>query len=708
MALLKVVPQSEGGKSLCSDKTLNRLQAEAKALFESISDDPPSVGDAIFVEYEHAFCEEHKIGRFGRKTMKDGKVMFHAGPKEVVHPSVYLMDDHNHLEYIRQWREGGYCPVPMEKLLAGPKWPEMLVQKKPKMRTIGYEQALFVRVHTVEQKPITLVNPSFSTMTALKSSVGGYVTLTATGDHAWERDVRDFVNQSKRRLVMLPPRTVKGYAYLGTDVPQWFPEDPWFRLILSPFVTLNKDFPNYSVSFRDDQVVTRYEKKKNYLVSSVLERDSPYIVLNPETVDEYAGKKERWYYCESSFPLCLTPKDDVKVVHSPWFVTIPTGLEWVKEQCSGRERYVKARDGVVYDIKGDGTWLSRRSRIMPPVGMKWAPLLDKGTHWVTYSCLRPHRVYGVSVEKVGEDRVTIFDGAKLIKQLRRIDTSEMMLSEKPVPGLFNWKLDCDSGLYLVDNPTESQLPFGRRVRDILVTEEGKIFKYKEKLETGVWFLPGGQNFSVMGLGRGQLRPLTVFHTHYHDYVVLPGEVGDKYLFPRSGDIEMMCSTLSLFSSDWMTASMMAPTDGEAQLVSTDLAGQAILKAVMFDEIKREEDFGVTVPQISAVTTLSPSYLYRYLSVTAGYCVWKVEAGKIQFAHEKNLRIVQPGILNDKTAEGRSWYSIYQGSGKLKESYLFLNRDVRPLIRFLQWNYCMVTEIDRGEYLELRIRRPRRS
>jgi len=717
MAFIEVTPQHEGGKSLCSQATLDRLQKEAKQLFADIAENPPSVGDAVFVEYDHVFCDKHKIGRFGRKTIKDGVITFHAGPKQVTHPAVYMMDDYNFLDYIKQWREGSYCPPPVDKLLTGPKWPELIPKKndpsqpkKTKLKSLAYEQRMFKRLSETHRTKITLVNPSFSTMTALKSSVGGYVTLTAPvnkSEAGWQRDVHDFVNGSKGKLVMLQRGQIEGTAYLGTDVPQWFPTQvPWFRLILSPFIVMNKEFDNYSVRFDEDKVVTRYEKKKNYLVTSVLDRDSPYFIYNPETVDEVVSGKDRWFFCESSFPMSFESQSDCKVSHSPWFVSVPKSLPWLKVPCSGKDRYVKHEGNVLYDVQGEGTYLSRRARILPPEGMKWVELTRSGTHWITYSSLRPRRTYGVTVEKNGEDTLTMFDDVKLIRELSRVDTIGRVFVEVPIEGVQCTQLDCDSGLYELGQH-DQEIQYGSRVRDLLITESGKLFKVKEMTDDGVCFLPGGHKYTLPGLGRGKLLPVRTFHTPVADYVVCPPDPGDKFLFPKAGDIEMMCSTLSLFASDWVSSAIQVSESNEdAPLVSTDEVSAKIMEAVSTNAIDGEYDCGVNAYQISSRTGYSIAFIYRYLAVTAGFLVWKVEASKMQFSHDQMLSIRTPGVRNDRTADGMTWVQLLRGSGRLRESYFFVNRKLRTLKRFLQWNYCLVAEQDHGDVVELTIRRPK--
>jgi len=209
------------------------------------------------------------------------------------------------------------------------------------------------------------------------------------------------------------------------------------------------------------------------------------------------------------------------------------------------------------------------------------------------------------------------------------------------------------------------------------------------------------------LGRGKLSPIQTFHTPVADYVVCPPDPGDKFLFPRAGDIEMMCSTLSLFASDWIsTAIQVSDGNTDAPLVSTDEASSKIMDAISVVTIKSERDSGVNANQISAHTGFSVAFIYRYLAVTAGFMVWKVEANKMQFTHDQFLDIRTPGIRNDRTADGMTWVQLLRGTGRLRESFLFVNRKLRTLKRFLQWNYCLVSEQDHGDLVELTIRRPK--
>jgi len=696
---------------MCSTEALQRLEEEARLLFEHISENPPAVGNSVFVEYDPAFCEKHQIGRFGRKTIKDGQVLFHAGPREVVHPCVYEMDDHNVMDYIHQWQVGGYCPVPVDKLLEGPKWPVPLGKKKKIIASGSYEQELF---RNLLDKEITLVNPSFSSMASLKVAGGGYVMLTSDADETWSRDVCDFVRQSKGKLQLLRKFEVRGRAYLGNSIPQWYPEGEWFHLILSPFIPMSTQFKSYDVQMTEEGFVVRYEKKKGYVVSSVLRKSTPFYLYNPETVDCYLHMKAhtKWYYVESSFPMTNVQEDDRKVMHAPWFVSLPQGLEWEEERIyPGKVVQMKSRGHVIYDIQGSGTYLSRRTRFPAPKGWEWVPLLGRGTHWVTVSSLKPQKVHGVEVVERGSDTITIFDDAKLIDSMVRVRcTEDAQVLRLPVEGRFSWPLFSDTPLFLVELQSHevSQIPSGLVVNEILVTNRGQVFLPHQVEETGVSFSPGGANFLLMGLGRGQMRPALVLRTKVQDYIVCPQELGDKFLFPRAADVEMMCSSLSLFSKDWLSvASQIGGAENNGSLVSTETFVQTVMSSFQKYEIDDETGIGLTAYQVAKRVGCSIQFATRYMLTTPGFCVWRITNGRTEFMLEANISLRASGVLNNVTKDGQKWVDILRGWGTQREKMRFVSRDLKSLVAFLRLNYCFVVRREIDGMVELAVRRPKK-
>jgi len=478
---------------------------------------------------------------------------------------------------------------------------------------------------------------------------------------------------------------------------------------------MSQEFQSYDVQITEKGFLTRYEKKKDYVVTSLLSKDTPYYLYNPETIDFWVQRKEsrRWYYCESSFPLPLQDgeKDDVKVMHAPWFVSPSEGLEWEKVQLYPDKPLVevKRRGNEIYDVAGSGTYLSRRARYPMLSPYYWVPLLNKGSHWVTMSSKKPHRVHGIDVQEVDQTVVTLFDDAVLVKSLQRVTVNDgLAITRVPVMDKMSWQLWCDQPLWLVSlsNLEVARLPAGILIKEVLVSERGQVFLPHEVVEDAVCFTPGGSEFTLMGLGRGQLRPLKAIHTVVADYVLLPCTPGDKFLFPRACDVEMMCSSLSLFSRDWLSLSaQIGGADSSGSLYSTETLIQTVMSCFQNIIADSENCLGLTAMQVAARCGCSVQFASRYLLTTPGFCVWRVLNGKVHYMLEQNVEMKVGGVLNDFTSDGVSWIQILRGSGKMKEKMCFVSRELKSLVAFLRLNFCQVVRTQGGVYNQLVIRRP---
>jgi len=420
----------------------------------------------------------------------------------------------------------------------------------------------------------------------------------------------------------------------------------------------------------------------------------------------------KWYYVEASFPMTNVQEDDRKVMHAPWFVSLPQGLEWEEEELyPGKWVQIKKRGYIVYDIQGTGTYLSRRMRYPVPSGREWVPLLGRGSHWVTISSLKPQKIHGVEVVEKGPDTLTIFDDAKLIDSLVRVKSFDhSQILRLPVEGHFSWPLKSDVPLYLVEISSQdvSRVPSGLIVDEILVSEVGQVFLPHQVEETGVSFSPGGANYLLMGLGRGQMRPAMVIRTKVQDYIIKPQEAGDKFLFPKASDVEMMCSSLSLFSKDWLAiASQIGGAENNGSLVSTETFVQTVMASFKSVEIDDERTgIGLTAYQVSKRVGCSIQFAMRYMLTIPGFCVWRIVNGKTEFMLESNISIRVNGVENDVTFDGKRWVDILRGKGQQREKIKFVTRELKSLILFLRLNYCAVVRREVEGFVVLSLRRPK--
>lgn len=344
-----------------------------------------------------------------------------------------------------------------------------------------------------------------------------------------------------------------------------------------------------------------------------------------------------------------------------------------------------------------------------PDGFNWVQILSQGSHWVTVSCLRPRKTHGVEVVRTKDQVITLFDEAKLVQSLISVTFSdEYQVLRHQVENRFSWPLFSDTPLWLTEigAAETGRIPPGELVREVLVSERGQVFLPHDVVEDAVCFTPGGNNYLLMGLGRGTLTPAAAIHTRCADYILLPPCEGVKFLFPKAGDVEMMCSSLSLFSKDWLAlSSQIGGAENNGALVSTETFAQTFQSCFVNREVECESDNGLTPYQVSRRVGCSVLFAARYLMTQPGYCAWKNEAGKTQFQMDSNIKMQVEGQRNDVSWDGRPWVEVLRGFGLKKEKMRFVSRELQGLLRFLRLNYCLVVKREIAGFVELAIRRP---
>jgi len=687
---------------------------EAETLVSRLQEEDPSVGDAVLVEYDEKFAKQHSIGRFGRMTMKTGEPLFHAAPAQVVRDFGYQVEEHDFFDYVKRWRRGDEAVLPMRKAVEGPKFPEK-VEDYRKLSP-QYERSLFF--HLGQSHEITLVNPSFSTMVSLKTTVGGYVTLTATMDHDWVVDVVDFVAKSGGKLKLLESKQVYGIAYLGSNVPVWFPDTPWVRFIISPFLRASQFFPSYMVEFREDCVVSSYQKKRGYTATSILSRDESSYLYNPETVDAWLGQKGgmEFFFLSSNLEFELEEKNDSRVRHSPWMINIPKDTYWLEMD----NLLFKVKGLEVFDVQGRGTYLSRRQRLSPNTPFYWTPIVKTGTHWVTYSTIRPQKISGISVVQRGEQKMVVFGNAKLINEIQVVEgtfdgTFWTAFSRRIDIPAYSWPLYSDDGVRMFLLTPKQRLRYKEDLEMKLhVCNTGQVFLPRQRSDDGVLYAIGHtEDLPIPLLPNGRIHPTVVYRTSLGDYVEWRYLGEEIFVFPRLADIEKMSSTLSLFSTRWVSVrSLMEGSDEPAMggQVSSDLFLVRLVERLKQSVVTSKDSEVSTVSQIARDIGASSEVVYRTLQRLPGVYLWS--QGTIpnsQFVHVESMLVRAEGRENNETADGKKWTDLMFPSGvSMKYTYTFVHRSLRPLIHFLRINYYYVVVKERGLEVDLKIRCPKRQ
>jgi hypothetical protein len=419
---------SYNNKVLVSEETHLRLQREMEELLTFTANSEGSVGSAVKIVYDKDFADKHEIGRFGRMTLKEGKRIFHAGSREIDQKPMFKFAKMDYAQLGPQFRDGKSLQINLDKAVATGEWP-VPIGGKSAWTFASIEKKLFKSLGNV----ITLINPSFRTMQALDSISShvsqAYVYLTNTYDVSYTKGVYDFVQKSNWLKVS---DKVLGVSYLGSGQPNYFPDSAWIRLIPSPYLLPNSEFQQYVSHWNDDGYSCSYERKPGYFVNNVLRFDVTTYVYNPETVDETFRDENRpghLAFMESSVPLKMTNTDQRRIYHKPKFITIPAQAEW---KVIGDKEY-RVLGKIIFDVKGDSTYFSRRGRDIPPLTYRWCEYSSHGSHWLTLSSLRPRRDYNISVHTEDLSTFICFGDTVPVRLERVLSSQHVWMDETVAP-----------------------------------------------------------------------------------------------------------------------------------------------------------------------------------------------------------------------------------------------------------------------------------
>jgi len=398
---------------MCPPNVMDRLEAEAKQLFEQVSMNEGQVGSAEPITYDQDWASENGLGRFGRMTIDSGEAVYHAAPSKIDRSERFNFFPKDSMAFINAWQNGDKYEDPVDHLLRV-QMPEPKV-KTGSYKVFDYEEKLFSGL--VQTDPVTLVNPSFKTMAALiqhtTKESPGYVMLTAQeGSELWEEEIKDFIRNSGGRLKMTVRNEVSGVSYLGSADPVFYPTTEWCRLVPSPFVEHVSEYQSFTSKFTNQGFFATYERKDHLATASVI-FDAPVYRWNPETVDKSLSRTERKYFLESNKRLFLKGINVTDLNHRPFFLS--SYGEW--------EGKWNKKGNFVYDYRetdpnqrggNEGvneTYLSRRAMHKPPEGYTWAPFEVIGEFVVTVSCITPFRRVNVNFFNLGDRDIISVDGS---------------------------------------------------------------------------------------------------------------------------------------------------------------------------------------------------------------------------------------------------------------------------------------------------------
>jgi len=173
---------------------------------------------------------------------------------------------------------------------------------------------------------------------------------------------------------------IKAMCYVGSADPAIKPRR-YVRLQINPYSDW-AETNHVAYSERNDGVDITYQKAARMVTDRIAD-DEPLFRYNPATVNAMFGG-EMCFWIISSEALNLYEVPFEKIPHTPKM------LEYLPPYEQTPAGKVSRDDNYVYDVEGEGTYLSRRARFMARYpDEKWAPFVDMGGVQITRYTVTP-------------------------------------------------------------------------------------------------------------------------------------------------------------------------------------------------------------------------------------------------------------------------------------------------------------------------------
>jgi hypothetical protein len=357
------------------DDLIRRLESEKTAILDRLRETEVSVGDSQAVIYDESFADQHEISQFGRMNYEHGGFKFHATPREFAKDSKFTFSERNLMSWVDSYVDGGPVDVDFKRFTALPEQPKL---KKRDASFVDHDRCEHALMKTLEDmhRPITMVNPSFTSLWHLLKHGGGYVWAEGVDTDPWIKELQVFCQEHKllKFVRRIPEGTI---CYLGTHTPSMIPDGDWVYLLPNPYSNA-LPYETYYLEEGRGGVSFHYRTKRDKV--SYFDDSMDCYVYNPTAVGTDTSDP---YFVVSSFPMGYVTMNVKVLPHTPWF------LDDLPEYITEGEWEVSRKGNIVYDVQGEGTYLSRRHRIELDEGDQWAPLRRSGEWAVTRMCDTP-------------------------------------------------------------------------------------------------------------------------------------------------------------------------------------------------------------------------------------------------------------------------------------------------------------------------------
>jgi len=373
------------------------------------------------------------------------------------------------------------------------------------------------------------------------------------------------------------------------------------------------------------------------------------------------------------------------------------------------------KDNFVTDVKGSGTYLSRRARYTPPEGCQWLPLQTSGTHWVTYSTNNPQRMPGVTCGSQGQAQLMLFDNLTPITGLRSEYTSQTHFygsGDPPLSGVVV-PLRCDEPLFSCTGGQPSPTTIVHA--HVLADASNSYYLPTQLTETGIIFVP--DKLSKMRplplLPTGNIKKTRCIVTAQREYIETDNVApGINFLFRSLETVSRLGATLTGFGGNWMNMERQRPEEQSTAyggMVNANHTLNAVLDVVTRRVMTSDTSDAYTASQIAYFSQVSMTIVHYYCARYNRIKLWRgFSDDKLQYVHVDCLSLCIPGqrtrLLQDDMIiiDGMSWKEVLSLIEDDRVRRLVCTRGVLTFREFLVRNNYSVHLVTRGHYFVLKI------
>lgn len=649
--------------------------------------------------FDKEFKQTQRLSSFGRVLLTGDQIEVKTAPEVISREHYFTLQESRHTQWGKSFSYGEKTNFDPKDWCISVGQPDFFreVRSKDSQAKIAYEHALLVKL-AQRGEEITLVNPSFSTMSVMQSIGEAFVTVSAGAEQSFIDSLKEFIAQ-KQILRFIGEREIRGTAYLGSSQVKWIPDTEFVYLAANPMYPWQEEGPcNVSLFEGKYEVTTTRKKppKPAYNSVSVLDPNDGDYCYNPETLDNYLQRKEKMFFLRSNVRLQASQIESDEVTIHPQMLDL-CGYEWISV---GDDSYFVKGDKVGdVNITHGGTYYSRRNRYLLKEGYSWTPYSDWGTHRVTVFSNHPQETHLVKTVEVNQVSYVMPVEHKMVSSILQIIPPEgkgfaqadsgpyedevgvkYEIVSNPLKDIKLWTIVSDLGSTIVTNPRESQVvlydvsqgqdPFDLMMNQSYFIRHGSISTWNREYYTAPHGWSPGSKVFVLGNTKELSKYVVPFMKLTKDdcRIQLYSFRGNEQLmFEASG------TTIARFSS--------------------------ILRGTI---IRDWEDTAVTVSAMADMLGLTLYQMSDLIFRTRGVYYWTI-SGRTSIVHMDALEIKFAGQISRDTWDGRKVSDVLNSLEEKGQLFLFSLFPDRNLVHFLRLNGAHLSFEETGQGTLMKVR-----